>query len=231
MALLTLAGILLFVQLGRWQLHRAAEKRVLQAAFDSGALQTSELGSRPLGDLPRYQQVHFGGHYEPAHQFLLDNMTDAGRIGYQVLSPFRLDDGRVVLVNRGWVPLPDGSRRSVPDVAVDGSEALELVGRVDELPVTGIAVGRAAPDAGPAWPKRTSFPITAELAAALAEPIESRQILLGAGEPHGFVRHWKSASAQFPPLRHIGYAIQWWGFAALALVLFVSLNLKPRTAP
>jgi surfeit locus 1 family protein len=231
LALLTLAAIGLFVQLGRWQLHRAAEKRVLQNAFDSGALQTSDLGSRALAAVPRYQQVRVAGHYEPAHQFLLDNMTDGGRIGYQVLSPFRLQDGRLVLINRGWVPLPDGSRNTLPDVTVDGAESQPLVGRIDELPVTGIAAGRAAPEAGTAWPKRTSFPSSAELAAALGEPIEARQILLGADQPNGFVRHWRSASAQFPPLRHIGYAVQWWGFAALALVLFVALNLKPRTLP
>jgi surfeit locus 1 family protein len=231
MALLTLAGVLLFVQLGRWQLHRAAEKRVLQAAFDAGALQISDLGARALAAVPRYQQVRFRGHYEPEHQFLLDNMTDEGRIGYQVLSPFRLEDQRLVLVNRGWVPLPEGSRRTLPDIAVDAGQVRQLVGRVDELPVTGIAVGRAPPEAGASWPKRTSFPATADLSAALAEPIESRQILLGAAEPDGFVRHWKSASAQFPALRHIGYAIQWWGFAALALVLFIILNLKPRTLP
>ena len=229
MALLTLAGVLLFVQLGRWQLHRAAEKRVLQAAFDNGALQISDLGGRSLAQVPRYQQVRFEGHYEPARQFLLDNMTDGGRIGYQILSPFRLDDGRLVLVNRGWLPLPEGSRRTVPDIGLDAGQHRQLVGRVDELPVTGITAGRAAPEAGPSWPKRTSFPITSELAAALGEPVESRQILLGAAQPDGFVRRWVSASAQFPPLRHIGYAIQWWGFAVLALVLFVALNLKSRT--
>ena len=231
MALLTLAGVLLFAQLGRWQLHRAAEKRVLQAAFDTGALQTVDLGGRSLAAVPRYQQLRVRGHYESAHQFLLDNMTDGGRIGYQVLSPFRLEDNRLLLVNRGWLPLPEGSRRTLPDISMNSAEADELVGRVDELPVTGIAAGRAPPEPGPAWPKRTSFPDSTELAAALGQPIESRQILLDAQQPHGFVRHWKSASAQFPPLRHIGYAVQWWGFALLALVLFVSLNLKPRTLP
>jgi surfeit locus 1 family protein len=231
LALLTLAAILLFLQLGRWQLHRAAEKRLQQMAFELGALQTTDLGARAVAAVPRYQQVRFRGHYEPAHQFLLDNMTDAGRIGYQVLSPFRLDDGRLLLVNRGWLPLPGGSRNTLPDVSVDGAQSQLLVGRVDELPVTGIAIGRAPPEAGAAWPKRTSFPTSAELAAALAKPIEARQILLGANEPNGFVRQWKSASAQFPPLRHIGYAIQWWAFAVLALVLFVVLNLKRRTLP
>jgi surfeit locus 1 family protein len=231
MALLTLAAVLLFVQLGRWQLHRAAEKRVLQAAFDTGALQTVDLGGRSLAQVPRYQQVRIRGHYEPAHQFLLDNMTDGGRIGYQVLSPFRLEDDRLLLVNRGWVPLPEGSRRTLPDISMESAQAEQLVGRVDELPVTGIAAGRAPPEPGPAWPKRTSFPDSAQLAAALGQPIESRQILLDAEQPRGFVRHWRSASAQFPPLRHIGYAVQWWGFALLALVLFVSLNLKPRTVP
>ncbi len=49
-----------------------------------------------------------------AHQFLLDNMTHAGRAGYEVLTPLLLDDGRVLLVNRGWLPLPDGRRDELP---------------------------------------------------------------------------------------------------------------------
>jgi surfeit locus 1 family protein len=227
--LLTLAGVLLFAQLGRWQLHRAAEKRALQDDFAAGSLQTTELGARALAELPRYTQVRLRGHYEPAHQLLLDNMTEAGRIGYQVLTPFRLEDGRLVLVNRGWLPLPNGSRNTLPDLTLDAPGTVQLVGRVDELPVPGIAAGRAAPEAGAIWPKRTSFPTSAALSVALAEPIESRQILLGADQPFGFERQWKSASAQFPPLRHIGYAIQWWAFALLALVLFVALNRHPRT--
>jgi surfeit locus 1 family protein len=137
----------------------------------------------------------------------------------------------LLLVNRGWLPLPNGSRNTLPDLELDSEVPVTLVGRVDELPVPGIAAGRAAPERTDPWPKRTSFPTSADLSSALAEPIESRQILLGADQPFGFERHWKSASAQFPPLRHIGYAIQWWAFALLALVLFVALNRHPRTPP
>ena len=45
MTVLAISAVLLFVLLGRWQWHRAAEKRALVAAFDAG-LQAgaSELG-------------------------------------------------------------------------------------------------------------------------------------------------------------------------------------------
>jgi cytochrome oxidase assembly protein ShyY1 len=101
-------------------------------------------------------------------------------------------------------------------------------GRLDALPVTGLAAGQAPPAAGPGWPKRTSFPTAAQLGAALGETVEPRQLLLNASEPLGFRRNWHSAGAGFGPERHISYAVQWWGLGALTLFLYVFLNLERR---
>jgi cytochrome oxidase assembly protein ShyY1 len=64
----------------------------------------------------------------------------------------------------------------------------------------------------------------ADLSAALGQPLQSRQLLLEPGQPAGFVRDWH------PPglvaARHLSYAIQWWAFGALALVLYGYMNWR-----
>lgn len=227
--LLAAAGVALFVSLGRWQWHRADEKREIQQAFAVALTHRQPLGSKASSALPRYSQVEVLGHYDGAHQFLLDNMIHDGQAGYEVLTPFQLTDGRWLLVNRGWVPLVDRQRAQLPDVALaDGGERT-LHGLLDELPVPGVAAGRAAPT-GDSWPRLTSFPLAADLGAALERSIEPRQLLLLAREADGYARNWQPASASFPPERHLAYAVQWWSLAGLAAGLFIVLNLK-RIAP
>jgi len=50
--------------------------------------------------------------------------------------------------------------------------------------------------------------------------------LLNADQPQGYTRDWQPTSAAFGPERHISYAVQWWGLAALAAGLFVFMNLQ-----
>ncbi len=236
MTVLAIAAVALFVLLGRWQWHRAAEKRALVAAFDAGRnAQPSELGQRSLAAIPRYTQLRLRGRYDGAHQFLLDNISRDGAVGYEVLTPFVLVDGRIVVVNRGWLPLPGGRRERLPDVGLPPAPATastlplpEVTGLVDRLPVPALAMGRAPPDASAAWPKRTSFPDAAQMAAALRSPIEDGQLLLAASQPTGYRRDWHPGAVGLPPSRHIAYALQWWGFSALALFLYFFMNIERR---
>jgi surfeit locus 1 family protein len=229
MTILTLVGVVLFAQFGRWQWHRAEEKRALAAAFVAGATDfSSELGRRSTGELPRYTQLRVHGQYEAGHQFLLDNMTHAGRTGYQVLTPFRLDDGRLLLVNRGWLPLPGNRRDVLPDVTVTAAGNINIGGRIDTLPVAGLASGKAPPSSDALWPKRTSFPNMAQLGLALGQSVEPYQLLLAAGESEGYLRDWQDASIGFPPERHVAYAVQWWGLGALSLFLYLFMNMECR---
>ena len=224
MTLLTLATMVACIALGRWQWHRAAEKRALNAAFSASDAVLSELGARTTSELARYAQIRVHGRYDVAHQFLLDNISYRGRAGYEVLTPLVLDDGRSLLVNRGWLPLTH-SRAELPYVGFDFRASLTVTGRVDVLPVAAIALGHAAPPPGPLWPKLTSFPVMDELSAALGTRLESRLLLLNAAEPLGFARDWQPEG--LGPARHLSYAIQWWSFAALALVLYGLLNRRP----
>jgi surfeit locus 1 family protein len=217
-----------FGLLGRWQWHRADEKRQQLAAFAAGSQQQLQLHGQALSSLPRFALVVLSGRYDPDHQFLLDNISHGGRVGYEVLTPLQLEDGRSVLVNRGWLPLRDEQRAQLPDIALSNAAALpqSLRARVDELPVSGLAAGRAPPTTDQSWPKLTSFPTTAELSAALGRKLESRQLLLAADQPSGYLRDWQPPNPEFGPERHISYAIQWWSLATLAIALYFVVNLK-----
>ena len=167
MTVLAVAAMVAFLQLGRWQWHRAQAKRELAAAFIAGNISTQELGNRPAAALPRYTRVRVHGTYDAAHQFLLENLSHDGWPGYQVLTPLQLGDGRVLLVNRGWLPLTR-SRHELPPIDIDTSGEVSPAGKLDALPVPGIALGRLPPSADAPWPKLASFPTMADLSATLA---------------------------------------------------------------
>ena len=214
---------MLFISLGRWQWHRGEAK---QALWDSYARNDGKpvLDARiDFDSAERFKSVAISGHFEPERQFLLDNRSHDGNPGYEVLTPFVLHDGRRILVNRGWVPF-EGYRDRLPDVSLATSPSTTVQGRLDELPTPGLASGRAPPEAGGAWPKLTSFPSHEELEAALRDKFARRILLLDPQAANGYVREWSPPG--MAPVRHFSYAIQWWGFAAVLLVLYFGLNFR-----
>jgi surfeit locus 1 family protein len=221
--LLTIVLIVMLVSLGRWQLHRAAEKRVLYDAFAAGsdALHPVDVQTPKL---PRYSQVEATGHYDDTRQVLIDNMVNGERAGYFVITPFALQGGGWLLVNRGWVPLGQ-SRAARPAIPVN-SDARRIRGRADNMPSPGIRMGTPAPLAPP-YPIVASFPTREEIARLLKEPqwtSAADLMLLDASEPDGYVRNW--APPGFPPLRHVGYAVQWFGLALALAVIYVVTNFR-----
>ena len=216
-----------FFFLGRWQWHRGLQRQMEYDCFVAGAEQVIPLGSRSVVQVPRFQRVSVAGRLDPDHQFLLDNRSYQGRPGFEVLTPLRREDGRAVMVDRGWVPF-SGVRSRLPDVALAAHDAVTVVGRVDNLPVPGLASGRAAPDPKAPWPKITAFPSMSQLSGALGVPLEPQIILLDPKEADGYVRDWHPPGME--PMRHLSYAVQWWSFAVVLCVLWVGLSLR-KVAP
>ena len=225
--LLTILLIAMLVSLGRWQLRRAEEKRVLFDSFAAGtdATRPIDLGTPPLR---RYQHVEATGHYDQTRQILIDNMVDAGRAGYFVITPFALTGGGWVLVNRGWVPL-GASRAERPAIAVAG-DTRRVSGRADHMPSPGIRMGTPS-ELAPPYPVVAGFPTHADIARLLRESSwtsATELVLLDPGEPDGYVRHWSAPG--FPPIRHIAYAVQWFALALTLAVIYIVTNVR-RGAP
>jgi cytochrome oxidase assembly protein ShyY1 len=222
-AVLTIGLCVAFFFLGRWQWHRGELRQAEYDSFASGAERVLPLGSSDVDEVPRFQRVRVVGQLDPDHQFLLDNRTYHGRPGYEVLTPLRRPNGRVVLVDRGWVPF-SGLREQLPGVALNPRGIVTVVGRVDNLPSPGLASGRAPPTPEAPWPKVTAYPSMTQLGAALGTPLEPRIILLDPQEADGYVRDWHPPGME--PIRHWSYAVQWWSFGVVLLVLWVWLSIR-----
>src|SRR5690349_7756882 len=172
MTLVTLILLTLFVVLGRWQWHRGEAKQAVWAEYGRNAASVP-LASRGLDQVDRFAHIELSGTFEPDHQFLLDNISHAGQPGYEVLTSFALNDGRRVLVNRGWVPFT-GYRDRLPDVSMTAGAPTTISGRIDELPSGGLASGHAAPDSHAPWPRLTSFPTHEDLQVSFGKTLEPR---------------------------------------------------------
>jgi surfeit locus 1 family protein len=212
-----IAAVLVFSALGNWQLGRAREKRALAADFTRAA---PAIEFRALaGDAPRYQRVLARGSYDADRQFLLDNMSHAGRAGVLVLTPLLLADGSAVLVNRGWQSF-GATRDALPGVAVTAGPRT-VSGRLDDLPHPTIRLD-SPQSAG--WPRLVQYPRIEELSALLGRELYPRVILLDPDLPDGYVREWSVPGTTSD--RHVGYAVQWFAFAALAVAIWIALGVR-----
>ncbi|MDP9064935.1 MAG: SURF1 family protein [Pseudomonadota bacterium] len=225
----TVGLLALLVSLGFWQLRRADQKKALYDAFDKGADTVRTLDGRTT-PMPRYQHAEAHGRYDSAVQILIDNMTDAdGRAGYYVITPLALKGGGWLLVNRGWTPLGP-SRASLPDVAVSDAER-SVRGRADHLPAAGIRMGQPT-ELRPPSPIVANFPDHRDIELALPGRRWTRAtdvLLLDPDQSDGYVRQWHAPG--IPPVRHIAYAVQWFGLAAALAGIYIATNLRRAPKP
>lgn len=124
--LLVVAGVVSMISLGFWQLRRLDQRQEFNAQvtsrIDLPAVALDELvtpGGDP--DAVEWRSVEVRGRYLPEEELVVVNRSQAGRAGDMTVTPMQLDDGQILLVERGFVPLgavggppPDG------DVAVLG---------------------------------------------------------------------------------------------------------------
>jgi surfeit locus 1 family protein len=230
--LLLAFGLAIFLSAGFWQLNRAQEKRDFITSFND-ASQTPVL-TAPV-DLTEaenmlYRRFALSGNFEPEKQVLLDNMVSEGEVGYQVLTPFRLaadssnpNAGKLIVVNRGWAK-GSADRLQLPNTSVPANTR-EVRGRLAFLPSPGIRLEAPLPDpASVQWPLVMTWPTTAEISALLGEPVLEWQLLLDADATDGYRRAWEPEIMS--PETHLGYALQWFSFAALALIIYTFLNFR-----
>jgi surfeit locus 1 family protein len=218
----TLIFLPLLISLGIWQWHRAEYKQRLLDHYSAQRGQASLTLQQSLKDPEgfRYFPLTVHGHYLTEHQFLQDNQFYQHQVGYYVLTPFMTDSKQIILVNRGWVP------KNLPHEQLQlTSQPFTLEGRVSAAPRRTFHLGENF-TGDMTWPRVMQVLKIKELSTALGQPVEPLILLLGPQQPAGFARDWQPQGLS--PEKHRGYALQWFAFATLLVVLFLVLNIKRR---
>lgn len=133
--LLVLLGMALLAKLGFWQLDRLEQRRAFNTLV-------AERYSAPPWDLANeglpadlaeleWRRVDVQGTLDYAHQIVLTNQPGAnGEPGVRLVTPLVFDDGRAVLVMRGWVPQDQADEANWP--ALEEAAGTPVIGLIQE---------------------------------------------------------------------------------------------------
>ena len=219
----TIAAIALFVAAGQWQHRRMNDKEALRAQFDLA-------GAKAPGPLPhgivewsawRYRPVFVDGAFDATRQILIDNRIQDGHVGYHVVTPLLLADGRAVLVDRGWVATGE-SREHLP-AAAPPAGMLTVQGRVNVPTHNYVELMRGSP-AGAVWQNLDPARFSSATGLEVLPIVIEQAAPLDAGDR--LVRNWPAPD--FGIDRHRIYMMQWYLFAATAAGLWLYFNLRRK---
>lgn len=230
--LLTVAGALLFIRLGVWQLHRADEKEQLlrrYAAADSAPVQAfaSVAATPPTNAIAR---VSVQGQYVADRLYLLDNPKHDQRGGVEVYAPFRPQGGnRLLLVDLGFLPGNGTSQAPQLPPLPTGEQVLQ--GLYLPTPGVGFEMGGNALVRQTHWPKTTIYLELSQVAADLDSPLYPQVLALDADPAAIYVREHMLDFSSMPPARHRAYAFQWFTFAVAAVVILLVLHRRRPSKP
>ncbi len=224
--LIALPAVAFTFGLGLWQVQRLAWKETLIAERQS-RMTLPVLRKLPVNlesEQLLFRRVRFTGQflqdremYHPARSLL------AGAIGVQVITPFRLVDGGVLLVNRGWVPKVRQNPETRRDGQVQGD--VTLVG-VIRMPAR---AGYFVPENDPV--QNVWFRINISQMAMHADIKDMRPYYVDLVDdaPGG----WPKGGQTRVTVRnsHLEYAITWFSISLTGLIIYVLWHRRYRPAP
>ncbi|KAB1657886.1 SURF1 family protein [Pseudoclavibacter chungangensis] len=217
--------------LSHWQFERREEKVVENARITANYDREPVPIDDALPTLASYDAsqewtpVQLRGEYLVDEQVLARARPFGGYPGFEILTPFRTDDGRVFIVDRGWIPT--GSTQDYPDAVPAPPEGpVVVVARLK--PSEAQIPGRSAPEGQIATIHLPTF----------AERLGADRVYTGA---YGLLAA-ESVPAETGSLtprpeltegNHLSYAFQWIIFAIIAatgLVLGIRNEYRHRNA-
>ncbi len=215
-----------FVQLGEWQLRRLHGRLASNALITGNSAKPVQpwatVFTHAIVDQDAWQRVSASGTFDQSLQLVVRGRNDANdRAGVEIITALHTDGGRLLLVDRGFIPTDSGSIDSAP---IPPRGTVQVVGYVrrDERGKTG-AIDPADGSVrlinsvaiGTAWGTPL---VNGYLAATIVSPAQSGEL----------------QAATLPVLSdgpHLSYAIQWFCFTLIAVVgagIFIRDDLRAR---
>ncbi len=214
--------LVLFVNLGLWQLGRGEEKQQLMSAQEqlrqSKPIAVSDF--EKLNRLSPGQPVSLSGVWVEQPQIFLDNVVLDGQVGYELLQLYSDRNQRQVLVNRGFVTMA----RTRADLPVLPSLAQQPAAGEVYKPELNQMVDPSVEQWATGVIRIQSLDSEA-VAEALETELVPVVIRLAEDHPDALPRYWPVTNML--PEKHRGYAIQWF-LMAVAVVIAWSYFSFPK---
>ncbi|MFI9176215.1 SURF1 family cytochrome oxidase biogenesis protein [Streptomyces lincolnensis] len=228
--ILTLVALLLIptmIRLGIWQMHRYEERSA------RNQLVTDALGAKPVPvqtltspghtvtSKDRYRSVTATGTFDTADEVVVRRRVNSDEsVGFHVLTPFVLTDGKVVLVNRGWIPANGPSQTAFPKIPAPPGGQTTVTGRLmpdETTAASGIKDLKGLPD------RQIMLINSEEQARRLGATVLGGYLAQTAPEPKGDTPELIGQPGKEDAALNYAYAIQWWLFSAAVPVGWVVL--------
>jgi surfeit locus 1 family protein len=129
-------GFLLLLGLGFWQIERLGWKEALiaqrNAALDAAPVAPPENleDARAL----EFHPIHVSGRFLNDDEMPVAAISRRGEAGFHIITPFRLENGEVLLIDRGFVPVNLKSSETRKAGLIEGDTTVTGLLRVPEHP-------------------------------------------------------------------------------------------------
>jgi cytochrome oxidase assembly protein ShyY1 len=213
-------------QFGR-EAQRDAEQQAIDASYRTPPVPLAELVPGGTGVRPdvEWRQVTVTGTYVPDAEALVRLRVVDGKPAFEVLTPLRTEDGRLVAVDRGYVTTTGGVQ--VPGFAPAPPGPVTLTGRL-RLDETDPQHRAVSVDSGH---RQLYAADSRALGAATGLALEPGYLQLAAGQPGVLGPLAVAAGSGGAPFTNFSYALQWLTFGAIAIFAlgyFVRLEMLQR---
>jgi surfeit locus 1 family protein len=217
------------VRLGFWQLDRLEQRRarnvLLAARMDAPVVDLTPATADTAG--LRFRTAAAAGEWDGTRTIVFPGRAFRGVPGVHVLTPLRMGSGAAVLVNRGWVPAADAATIDTSFFTL--SDSARVSGLILAFPGTDESLAQRAgpvPDSGF---RRVWFSVDE---AALRRQFPYRLLDLELRLQHADDRASGYPLPLPPPVLdegpHLGYALQWFAFALIAVGGWLAMVLHSR---
>lgn len=236
--IITLVALLLIptmIELGIWQMHRyderTARNQLVSEALSADPVPVERLTSpgHTVSTGQRYRSVTAVGRFDPEREIVVRRRVNGDEeVGFHVVTPFVLKDGRVLLVNRGWIPADAPSQTTFPEVPAPPTGQVTVTGRLmpdETTAASGIKNLQGLPD------RQVMLINSAQEARRLGARVLGGYIAQTAPEPANGTPELIGRPGDEDAALNYAYAIQWWLFSAgvpVGWVILVRRELRDR---